>query len=116
MTVKDYAKKQKKSIPLIYKKIREGTIKFEKKFGKYLIKTKCVLVCLFFFACSSESDPEPQIPCQQLKQEIDLAYKAILDHQARSSNGNPVAWQAELERLVVARDAKQGEFTRRRCN
>lgn len=40
MTVRDYAKKQKKSIPLIYKKIREGTIKFEKKFGKYLIKTK----------------------------------------------------------------------------
>lgn len=40
MTVKDYAKKEKKSIPLIYKRIREGTIKYEFKFGKYLIKTK----------------------------------------------------------------------------
>lgn len=40
MTVKEYAKKEKKSIPLIYKRIREGTIKYEKKFGKYLIKTK----------------------------------------------------------------------------
>ena len=40
MTVKDYAKREKKSIPLIYKKIRENTLKWEKKFGKYLIKTK----------------------------------------------------------------------------
>jgi hypothetical protein len=79
------------------------------------MKTLLFVSVILFASCSSD-DPEPQIPCQQLKQEIDLAYKAILDHQARSSNGNPVAWQAELERLVVARDAKQGEFTRRRCN
>ena len=39
MTVKEYAKYVGKSIPLIYKQIRQGKLKTDQKFGVILIKT-----------------------------------------------------------------------------
>jgi hypothetical protein len=38
VTVKEYAALTGLSIPAIYKQIRENRVKFEKKYGKYLIK------------------------------------------------------------------------------
>jgi hypothetical protein len=103
MTVKEYAKREKKSIPLIYKKIRENTLKWEKKFGKYLIKTKCVLVCLFFLACSSENDPEPLgYGCAQLRQDANNVCKASI------ANPNDKALAAQCSQLA-------GEVSRKRC-
>jgi hypothetical protein len=40
MTVKEYAKHIGKSIPLVYKQIREGDVKVNKQFGRILIKVK----------------------------------------------------------------------------
>jgi len=40
MTVKEYAEFRGKSIPLIYKRIREGKETTQKKFGRILIKVK----------------------------------------------------------------------------
>lgn len=39
MTVKEYAQYVGKSIPLIYKQIRQGKLKIEDKYGITLIKT-----------------------------------------------------------------------------
>lgn len=38
MTVKEYADSIGKSVPLIYKQIRENKVKTERKFGRILIK------------------------------------------------------------------------------
>lgn len=38
MTVKEYAEKIGKSIPLVYKQIRLNQVKTERKFGRILIK------------------------------------------------------------------------------
>lgn len=38
MTVKEYAAHIGKSIPLVYKQIKGGSVKWEKKFGRILIK------------------------------------------------------------------------------
>lgn len=40
MTVKEYAEKVGKSIPLIYKQIRLKQVETDRKFGRILIKTK----------------------------------------------------------------------------
>lgn len=38
MTVKEYAEYIGKSIPLVYKQIRQEQVKFERRFGRLLIK------------------------------------------------------------------------------
>jgi len=38
MTVKEYAQHIGKSIPLVYKQIREGKVTTDKKYGRILIK------------------------------------------------------------------------------
>jgi hypothetical protein len=40
MTVQEYAKHIGKSIPLVYKQIRQAQVKTERKFGRILIKVK----------------------------------------------------------------------------
>lgn len=74
-----------------------------------------ILISFIFLASCSSDDPEPQKPCEQLKVELNAAQDAILDHQAKGSNGNPDAWKDELNRLTAKRDKIQGEFITRRC-
>jgi hypothetical protein len=40
MTVKEYALHIGKSIPLVYKQIRQDQVKIDRKFGRILIKVK----------------------------------------------------------------------------
>lgn len=40
MTVNEYAKHIGKSIPLVYKQIKNKQVTFEKRFGRLLIKVK----------------------------------------------------------------------------
>lgn len=70
---------------------------------------------LVVLASCSENDPEPQIPCSQLKTEIEAAHKAILDHQAKGSDGNQAAWEVELKRLIEVKTVKTNEYSKRAC-
>lgn len=79
------------------------------------MKTLLFIAVIIFASCSSEKDPEPQVPCETLKVQLHTAQEEILHHQAKGSNGNPDAWKAELNRLAMKRDKIQGEFITRRC-
>jgi hypothetical protein len=74
-----------------------------------------ILISLLFFACSEDNDPQPVKSCAQLKSEIELAQKAILDHQAKGSNGDPEAWENELNRLNHIKTEKSNEYAKRAC-
>ena len=79
------------------------------------MKTILFLFLIVLASCSTDSDPEPQVSCEQLKSEINLASKAITEHYAKGSNGNPKAWEAELTRLNQAKTVKVNEYSRRAC-
>jgi hypothetical protein len=77
---------------------------------------KPILIALIvIFASCSENDPEPQVSCSQLKTEIEVANKAILDHQAKGNGGNQAAWEVELKRLMEVKADKSNEYSKRAC-
>lgn len=78
------------------------------------MKTLLFITVILLASCSSD-DPEPQAPCETLQVQLNAAQKAIIDHQATGSNGNPEAWKYELKKLTTERDRIQGEFIRRAC-
>ena len=77
---------------------------------KYLI-----IILLFVTACSDNDEPKPQVPCAQLKIELDAAQQALVEHKAKGSVGNQDVWLNTLNNLIRTRDAKQAEYTTRRC-
>lgn len=80
-----------------------------------MIRTTLIIFTLVLASCSDSDDSSKQLSCQELKSEIEVAQKAILDHQARGNGGNQSAWEAELERLTNIRNQKQNEYTQRHC-
>lgn len=79
------------------------------------MKTLLLVILVIFASCSSDDDPKPQISCAELKAEIDLASKAITEHYAKGSQGNPTAWEEELNRLNQVKTVKSNEYARRAC-
>lgn len=79
------------------------------------MKTILFVILIAFASCSSGDDPKPQISCAELKAEIDLASKAITEHYAKGSGGDPVAWEKELTRLNQIKTEKVNEYTTRAC-
>ena len=77
---------------------------------------KYLIILLFVVtACSDKDDPKPQVPCEQLKIELDAAQKSLEDHYAKGSVGNQDVWLNTLNNLIRTRDAKQAEYTKRHC-
>lgn len=81
----------------------------------HAIKTSAFIGLLILASCSTEGDPVPQVPCEQLATEINAAHKAVLNHQAKGNGGNQKAWETELQRLINERDTKKNEFSKRHC-
>ena len=74
-----------------------------------------ILFSLIVLASCSSDDPQPQQSCESLRAELEQVQKAIIDHQARGSQGNQSAWETELKRLMQLRDQKQHEVDKRLC-
>jgi hypothetical protein len=79
------------------------------------MKTILFATLLLLASCSVDKDPEPQLSCEALKVEMDAAIKAVQDHHAKGSQGNPTAWEAELDRLNKIKSEKVTEYKRRIC-
>jgi hypothetical protein len=74
-----------------------------------------ILIIIVIFLASCSEDPEPQKPCAQLEQELNTAQKAVLELQAKGSNGNQDVWLNKLNNLIRTRDGIQAEYTTRHC-
>lgn len=77
------------------------------------LKTSLAIGLLVLASCSE--DPEPQVPCKELKSQIEAITKQIAEHQAKGNGGNQAAWEAELKRLHDSKTVKYNEYKRRAC-
>ena len=78
------------------------------------MKTILFALVIVLASCSTE-DPEPQLSCEQLNAEISAVSAQISEHYNKGSQGNQVAWEKELRRLMDIRTKKTNEAKTRLC-
>ena len=78
------------------------------------MKTILFALVIVLASCSTE-DPEPQLSCEQLNAEIAAVSAQISEHYNKGAQGNQVAWEKELRRLMVIRTKKTNEAKTRLC-